>query len=124
VTLADALEHAAEVFRAVRRAHDVGMDDERHDARRVGGVGVNLLELVERAFRIFRCLVVLDQHHCDVVAFLCVGHIDNRLASRLEPHRLVVEHPVGDITIAFLHQQVRRFPGFDLATQLTSLARR
>src|ERR1700676_1422849 len=46
--LADDLEYFAEIFEAMRHAHDVGMQRERHDARGVGRIGVDLLELVER----------------------------------------------------------------------------
>ena len=43
----------------------------------------------------------------------CVyGHVEHRLGAGLEPDRLVVEHPVGDIVVAFLDQKVGRFPGF------------
>src|ERR1700722_10166560 len=44
--LTNRLEDAAEIFGAMRRAHDVGMDHERHDARGIGGVFVDLLELI------------------------------------------------------------------------------
>ena len=37
---ADVLDHAAEIFEAVRRAHDVGVQDDRHDARGVARVVV------------------------------------------------------------------------------------
>ena len=55
---------------------------------------------------------MLDQHHRDVVAFLRVGNVDDRLAAGLEPHRLVVEHPVGDVVVAFLGEDIGRLPGF------------
>ncbi len=55
---------------------------------------------------------MLDQHHGDVVALLGVGHVDDRRGAGLQPDRLVVQHPVGDIVVAFLFQQVRRLPGF------------
>src|SRR5580698_2057572 len=49
LSLADVLDRLAEIFHAVRRAHDVGMDRERHHARRICGVSVNLFELIDRA---------------------------------------------------------------------------
>src|ERR1019366_4535162 len=58
--LPDLLEDAAEISRAMRRAHDVGMDHERHDAGGIGGIVVDLLELIDGAIVIFRCLVMLD----------------------------------------------------------------
>src|ERR1700733_13185223 len=108
--LPDRLEDAAEVFRPVCCTHVVGRDHQRQDARGLGGIRIDLLELVERAILIFRRLVMLDQHHGDVVALLRVGNIDDRRRGGLEPDRLVVEHPVGDIVIAFLLQEVRRLP--------------
>ena len=58
---------------------------------------------------------MLDQHHGDVVAFLGIGDVEDRLAARLHPHRLVVEHPVSDIVVAFLGQDIRRLPGLGQA---------
>jgi hypothetical protein len=69
-----------------------------------------LLELVERAVAVFRRLVVLDQHHGNVVAFLGVGQIEYRLGARLQPHRLIVEHPVGNVIVAFLDQHIGGLP--------------
>ncbi len=51
--LANGFEHAAKIFQPVRGAHDVGMQDQRHDARRLRGVGVDLLELIERPVSVF-----------------------------------------------------------------------
>ena len=79
------------------------------------GVGVDLLELIDGAVVILRRLVMLDQHHRHVVAFLGVGDVDDRLAARLQPHRLVVEHPVGDVVVAVLLEQVGRLPGLGQA---------
>src|SRR6476620_9719234 len=47
--LPDHLEDATEISGAVRSAHDVGMHHERHDARGIGGIGVDLFELVDGA---------------------------------------------------------------------------
>ena len=88
---------------------------QRHHARAVGGVRVDLLELVARALEIFARRMMLDQHHGDVVAFLRVGHVEDAPAARLQPHRLVVEHPVAHVVVAFLDQEVRRLPGLGQA---------
>jgi tetratricopeptide (TPR) repeat protein len=58
---------------------------------------------------------MLDQHHGDVIAFLGVGNVEDRLAARLHPHRLIVEHPVGDVVIAFLRQDIGRLPSLGQA---------
>src|SRR5262245_12250776 len=110
--LADLLEDRAEMFRPVRRAHDVGVHRDRHHARRALGVGVDLLELIHGALVEFRGLVVLDQHHGHVVAFLGIGDVEDRLAAGHEPHRLIVEHPVGDVVVALLGQDIGGLPGF------------
>ena len=55
---------------------------------------------------------MLNQHHGDVVAFLRVGQVEDRLASGLEPDRLIVEHSVGDIVVALFDREIGRFPGF------------
>ena len=88
------------------------MRHQRHDAGRIGGIVVDLLELVDRALGIFRTLVMLDRDHGDVVDFLRVGHVDDRLAARLQPDRLIVEHPIGDVIVAFFGQDIGRLPGF------------
>ena len=104
-------ERVAEVFEPVRCAHDVGVDDQRHDPRQSPRVAVQLLQLVDRAVEIFRGLMMLDQHHRDVVAFLRVGQVDDRLAAaRLQPHRLVVERQVADMIVTRLGEEVGRLP--------------
>jgi hypothetical protein len=60
----------------MRRAHDVGMHRDRTGGAL--GIGVDLLEPVDRALEEFRCLM-LDQHQGDVVAFL--HHDRNSLRS-------------------------------------------
>src|SRR3984957_11896386 len=57
------LERFAEVTRAVWRAHDVGVHDKRHDAGRVGGIRIDLIELINRAIAVLGRGVMLDQHH-------------------------------------------------------------
>ena len=56
----DVLDRLAEIPQAVRRAHDVGMHDQRHDPRRALSVRVQLVELIDGAVPVFRRLVVLD----------------------------------------------------------------
>jgi hypothetical protein len=68
------LERLAEIPQSMPDAHDVGVHDQRHDARRFLGVGVELLELIDGAVAIFGRLVVLNQHHRDVVALLRIGN--------------------------------------------------
>src|SRR6266851_4761509 len=104
--LLDMGERAAEIFEAVRRAHDVGVHDQGHDPGRVARIGVELVELVAGAVAILARLVMLDQHHRDIVAFLRIGEIDDRLGARRQHHRLVVEHPVADIIVALLGEEV------------------
>ena len=87
------------------------MHHQRHDARQIGRVGIDLLELVERAFAVFQGGVLLNRDHGDIVDFLRVGQVEDRPAARLEPDRLIVEHPVGDVVVSFLGEQVGSLPG-------------
>src|SRR5689334_5987832 len=64
----------AKIPQSMTNAHDVRMHHERHDPRRILGVGVELLELVDRTVAIFRRLVMLNQHHRHVVALLRIRH--------------------------------------------------
>src|SRR5262249_36257530 len=113
--VADRLEHLAEMVAAVRRAHGVGMQHDRHDGGGFGCIGIDLLELIDRALVIFRGLVMLDQHHGDVVTFLRIGHVHDRAGAGLEIHRLVIEHPVADVFVAFLGEEIGRLPGLGQA---------
>src|SRR5262249_24215716 len=74
----DVLDGASEIFEALRRTHDVGVHHEGHHARRVAGVMGELRELINGAVGVFGRLVMLDEHHGNVVAFLRVGYVDDR----------------------------------------------
>src|SRR3954453_17527874 len=111
IMAADVSERVADVGQPVRRAHDVGVQYQRHYAGAVSGVAVKLLELVDGAVAVFARLVMLDQHHRDIVAFLRVRDVDDRSAARLQHDRLVVGHPVAAVIIPLLGQEVWGFPG-------------
>jgi hypothetical protein len=68
----DRFEDVAEIFQPMWCAHNVRMHDQGHNTRRLGGVGIDLLELVERTVAIFGRLVMLNEHHSDIIAFLRV----------------------------------------------------
>ena len=53
---------------------------------------------------------MLYQHHRDVVAFLRVRNVNNGTAARFQYSRLVVQHPVADVVVAFFGQDVGRVP--------------
>src|SRR5437016_3012462 len=75
-TRLNVLKCLAEIAEPMPGAHDVGVDDERHHARGRLRVCMELFELIDRAVAILGCLVMLNQHHRDVVALLRVGHAD------------------------------------------------
>jgi hypothetical protein len=80
ITLAaNDLDHPTEIFQPVRRPHDVRMYRQRHDAHRIG---VNLFELIERAVAIFRRLMMLDEHHGNVITLLRVRYTQDRFGAR------------------------------------------
>ena len=73
----DVLDHPSEMLEAVWGAHDVGVQNDGHYAGGALRIVSELLELVDGALGILGCLVMLDQHHGDVIAFLRVGHADD-----------------------------------------------
>ena len=106
----DVLERFAEVAEAVRRAHDVRVDDDRHDAGGLLRIGVQLFELIDGTVPVFSRGVMLDQHHCHVVAFLGIRYRHQRTTAGLQHDRLIVEHPVAHVFVAGFGQDVRRVP--------------
>src|SRR3974377_1902656 len=80
----DVGDRLAEVGEAGWGAHDVGVNDERHDAHAIIGIAEQLLELVDRPIAVFASLVVLDQHHRHVVALLGIGNAEDWAGARLQ----------------------------------------
>src|SRR5262245_8463729 len=68
------LNRLPEIFEAAWCAHNVGDDDQRHHARRLFGVLTKLFNLVDSPVSILGGLMVLNQHHRHVVAFLRIRH--------------------------------------------------
>src|SRR5215471_15190433 len=56
-----------EVFDAVRLAADIGVDRQRHDLGAALALGIETIELIDRALGEILALVVLDDHDTDVV---------------------------------------------------------
>jgi len=83
-TRLDMFERFPEVAKAMGRAHDVRMYYQCHDARRFRCIRIQLLKLINGALPVFCCCVVLNQHHRDVVAFLCVGNVHQGAGASLE----------------------------------------
>src|SRR3954466_13742050 len=73
LVLVDVLVDRLKIFDPVRLAADVGMDRQRADFRARLALGVEPVELVDGALQEIIALVMLDQHHRDVVAFDGVG---------------------------------------------------
>jgi len=105
-------EGVAEIFQPVRRAHDVRVHHQRHDQRRPHRVIIELLKLIDRPIVVFAGLMMLDQHHRHVVAFLCVGKVDDRPGAGLEQDGLIIKDPVAQIVETLFDQNIRGFPGF------------
>ena len=97
-----------EILDPVRLAADVGMDRQRHDLGAVAAFGVEPVELIDRALEQIVALVVLHDHHRDVVQLDGVGQRDQRALGGLDHGRLVVIDPVADVFDAGLRQQFRR----------------
>src|SRR5262249_21741056 len=56
-----------EVFDAVRLAADIGVDRQRHDLGAMLSLGVEAIELIDRALGEILALVMLNDHDTDVV---------------------------------------------------------
>src|SRR3984885_1106575 len=94
----------------VRTAHNEWMHDHRHDASVGLALGVELLELRDRARFIFGGRMMLRQDDRNIVDLLGEGHAEQRTRLRLQPRRLIVVHPVAHIGKALFGQHVWRVP--------------
>src|SRR5262245_37106400 len=72
------LDYLTKILQPVGCPHNIGVYNKRHHASRFPGVMAQLFELIDRPLLVFRGLVVLNQHHCHVVAFLGIRHAHNR----------------------------------------------
>src|SRR5262245_21598811 len=95
------------VFDSVRLAADVGMDGERHDLGALLALEVKAVELVDGALKEMLALMVLHDHHRDVVELDRIGQGYERPIGGADGGRLVVIDPVADIFDAGCDQQLR-----------------
>ena len=84
------------------------MDRERHDLGALLSLRVEPIELVDRALEQIIALVVLHDHHRDVVELDRIGQRDERPVGGADHGRLVVIDPVADVFDAGRDQQLRR----------------
>ena len=104
------VEHL-QVLDPVRHAGEIRVDRDRHDPGRRLALEVEAVELIPPAAQDLVRRLLLDGADDDVVDLDGVGHRDHAAGARLERHRLLVHHPVGDIFDAGFGQQVERLVG-------------
>ncbi len=97
VEAVDVVVDRFEIFDPVRLAADVGMDRQRHDFGAVFAFSVEPVELIDRAAEQIIALVMLHDHHRDVVELDRVGQGDERAVGGADHGRLVVVDPVADV---------------------------
>ena len=86
-----------EIFDPVRLPADIGVDRQRADFRALGTLGIKPVELVDGAPEQVVALVMLDQHHRNVIELDAVGQGDERPIGGADHRRLIVVNPVADI---------------------------
>jgi hypothetical protein len=50
-------------------------------------ISIELVKLIDSAISIFMRFVMLDKHHRNIIAFLRIGHINDRFGAGLQTHR-------------------------------------
>ena len=88
---------------------------QRHDSGRFLGVRIQLLELVDGTIAIFHGSVMLHGDHRHIIALLGVGDVYDGPGARGQANRPVVEHPIANVVVAILLQDVGRLPGLGKA---------
>jgi hypothetical protein len=95
---------------------DVGVHHQCHDPGGLGSIVIALLELVNRAIVVFAGLMMLDQHHRHIVAFLHVREIDDRSwCGSLAGQVWSSDTQSQMYSNRLLDLEIRRFPGFGQA---------
>src|SRR5262245_34379972 len=103
VPMQDAIDAArvivnrSEALEAVLLAADIAVNPQLHDLGAALALGIETIELIDRALGEIFALVVLDDHDTDVVDLDRVRERDQRPFGGADDGRLVVVDPVADI---------------------------
>lgn len=89
------LEGPIKVAVAERLADDERVQRQRHDATRVLGVLIELIELVDHRFQELRAGIALTHEHRHIVEFYRVGNAEHPVD--VQRIRLIVVRPVQDV---------------------------
>src|SRR6266496_1209802 len=96
----------------MRDAADIRMDGDSHHASAFRSFGIESFELVlgstEKLFR----LVVLQNHHRDVVQLYTIRKRDERATLGFYLVGLIVVDPIGDVLQSGLSQKIESLFGF------------
>src|SRR5436190_1971712 len=101
------LVNGFQIFDSMRLSADVGMDGKGHDLGAVFTLGIEPIELVYGAPGKIFALMVLNDHHGDVVDLDRVGQGDQRAARGGDHGGLVVIDPIADVFYAGAGQELR-----------------
>ena len=88
------------------------MDGQRHDFRALLALGIKPVELIDGAPHQIFALMMLDDHHRDVVELERIGQGEQGPVGGADDGRLVVIDPVADIFDAGAGEDFRRVEGF------------
>src|SRR2546426_9063797 len=104
------LQRFFEEVKAMGGSHEIRMEDQRHDSRRLACIGIQLLKLVDRTILVFRCFVVLNGDYRNIIEFYCIWDANELAGARFEHHRLVVQNPIANVFVAFFSKDVGCLP--------------
>ena len=109
--LVDVVVDRLEILDPERLSADVGVDRDRHDFRPIPALFIQPVEAVDRALEHMIALVMLHQHHRNVVQFDRIGQRHQRPLGGADHGRLVVIDPVADIFDAGFGEVFRGLQG-------------
>src|SRR5271156_6826550 len=111
VKAAGVLVDRLEIFDPMRLAADVRVNSKGEDFRPLPAFSVKPVELIDGAAHQILALVMLDDHHRDVVELDRVRQGEQRSCFGADHRRLVVVYPVTDISDAGGGEDFRRVEG-------------
>src|SRR6266545_2400020 len=96
----------------MRHSANIRMDRNRHHTNAFRSFGIESLELVLGSTKKLFRLMVLQNHHRDVVQLYTIRKRDERAALGFDLIGLIVVDPVGDVLQSGLSQKIESLFGF------------
>ena len=95
----------------MRDSADIRVDRDRHHARALRSLGVKRLELIPGSAEELLRLVVLKNHHRDIVQLHSIGERGQGTVCGFDLVGLINVNPVGDVLKASLSQEIQGLGG-------------